>query len=129
MSQSLADTDSSIRKGIGCSMSRDINRGAMVKGETVVIHNCIRTENSKISTFDLQQTKHFESSSFSNVQHHYTTLPCENEGTGKQTLLKFSKEIWQSLLKHQITITAECLPSSLMWRQIGSLETAETHLN
>ena len=34
-------------------------------------------------------------------------------GTENQMLLKLSKEIWQYLLKHQITITAESLPSSL----------------
>ena len=52
----------------------------MVKGGTVVTYKCVRTESSKISTFDLQQTKIFESSSFSNRQHHCTTLPCENGG-------------------------------------------------
>ena len=50
----------------------------MVKVGTVVTHACIRTERSIISTFDLQQTKIFESSSISNRQHHCTTLPCEN---------------------------------------------------
>ena len=34
-------------------------------------------------------------------------------GTGNQMLLKLSKEIWQYLLKHQIIITVEYLPSSL----------------
>ena len=52
----------------------------MVKEGTVAIHKCVRAESSKISTFDLQQTKIFEGSSFSNRQPHYTTLPCENEG-------------------------------------------------
>ena len=61
-------------------MSRDIDRGAIVKRITVVTHKFIGTESSEISTFDLQQTKIFESSSFSNRQHHYTTLPCENRG-------------------------------------------------
>ena len=69
-------------------MSRDINRGPMVKGRTVV-----ETESSKISTFDLQQTKIFESSAFSNRQHHCTTLPCENGGTANQMLLKLNKKI------------------------------------
>ena len=81
VSQSSADTDRCIQKGMGCSMSRDVNRGGeTVKGGTVVTHKCVRTESSKISTFDLQQTKIFESSSFSNRQHHCTTLPCENGG-------------------------------------------------
>ena len=79
-SQSSADTDRCIQKGMGCSMSRDINRGAMVKGGTVVTHKFIRTESSKISTFELQQTKIFESSSYSSRQHDCTTLPCENRG-------------------------------------------------
>ena len=74
-SQSSADTDRCIQKGMGCSMSRDINRGAMVKGGTAVTHKFIRTESSKISTFELQQTKIFESSSYSNRQHDCTTLP------------------------------------------------------
>ena len=47
-------------------MSRDINRGAMFEGGTVITHKCVGTESSKISTFDLQQTKIFESSSFPN---------------------------------------------------------------
>ena len=50
----------------------------MVKGGTVVTHKCFRTENSKISAFDLQETEIFESSSFANRQHHCTTLTCEN---------------------------------------------------
>ena len=61
-------------------MSRDINRGAMVKEETVVTHKYIGTESSKSTTFDFRQTKIFDSSSFSNRQHHSTTLPCENGG-------------------------------------------------
>ena len=54
----------------------------MVKGVAVVTHKCVGTESSKISTFDLQQTKIFVNSSFSIRQHHCTTLPCENEVNG-----------------------------------------------
>ena len=60
VSQSRADTDRCIQKGMGCSMSRYINRVKMVKGGTVVTHKCIRTESSKVSTFDLQQTKYLK---------------------------------------------------------------------
>ena len=73
----------------------------MVKGGTVVTHKCIRTETSKIRTFDLRQTKNFDCSSFSNRRHHCNIL------------LKLRKEIWQYILNHQITITAEYLLSSL----------------
>ena len=66
-SQSSTDSDRCIQKGMECSMSRDINRGAMVKGGIAVTHKCVRIESSKISTFDLQQAKIFESSSFSNT--------------------------------------------------------------
>ena len=59
VSWSSADTDRYIQKGMGCIMSRDIKRGAMVKGEQIVIDKCIRPESSKISTFDLQRTKIF----------------------------------------------------------------------
>ena len=94
-------------------MSRDVNKRSMTKGETVVTHKCVGTENSKVSTFDIQQTKVFERSSFSNRQYHCTTLRCENGGgAGSQTLLNLSKGIWQYSLKHQITITEEYLPSS-----------------
>ena len=41
VSQSSADTDRCIQKGMGCSMSRNINMGAMVKGGTVVAHNVL----------------------------------------------------------------------------------------
>ena len=68
----------------GVQYVKGYQQGAMVKGGTVATHKCIRTESSKISTFDLQQTKIFESSSFSNRQHHCTTLPCEN-GVGQGT--------------------------------------------
>ena len=37
----------------------------------------------------------------------------KGEGGGNKMLLKLSKKIWQYLLKYQITITAEYLPSSL----------------
>ena len=60
VSQSRADTDRCIQKGMGCSMSRYINRVKMVKGGTVVTHKCIRTESSKVSTFDLEQTKYLK---------------------------------------------------------------------
>ena len=52
----------------------------MVKRETVVTYKCVGTESSKSSTFDLEQAKILESSSFSNRQHPCSTLPCENMG-------------------------------------------------
>ena len=65
---------------MGWSMSRDIDRGAMAEGVTVVTHKFIGTEISKVSTFDLKQTKILKSSSFSNREHHCSTLPCQNRG-------------------------------------------------
>ena len=83
----------------------------MVKGGTVVTHKCVGIESSKISTFDLQQTKIFESSLFSFGQHLDDTTALlyivKKRGTRNQMLLKLRKEISQYLLKHQITITAE----------------------
>ena len=50
-------------------------------------------------------------------------------GTGNQMLLELSKEIWQYLLKHQITITAEYLPSYLTveadWHSQNSSDPSE----
>ena len=72
---------------MGYRISTDINWGLMVKGGTVVVtHRYIGTESNKISTFDLQQIKIFESSSFSNRQHHCPTLPCENGEQGTMLL-------------------------------------------
>ena len=68
-------------------MSRDINRGAMFEGGTVITHKCVGTESSKISTFDLQQTKIFESSSYSSRQHDCTTLSCENRGNREPNVI------------------------------------------
>ena len=104
----------------------------MVKGGIVVTHKCVRIKSSKISTFDLQQTKIFEGSSFLNRKRHCTTLVCENWGTRIQKLLKLSKEIWQYLLKHQIAITAKYLPSSLNvetdWQSWNSRDPSEWKL-
>ena len=101
------------QKETGCSMSRDINRGTMDKRETFLTNKYVGIESIKIITFDFQLTKIFESSLFSNRQHHCTTLPCKNGVTGNQMLLKLSKEIWQYLLKRQIAFTAEYLPITL----------------
>ena len=53
-------------------------------------------------------------------------------GTGNQMLLKLSKEIWQYLLKHQIIITAEYLPSCLNveadWQSRNSRDPSEWKL-
>ena len=86
VSQSSADTNRCIQKGLGYSMSRDINNGVMAKGGTVVAHKPVRIENSKISNSDIQETEIFESSSFSNRQHHCTTLPCKNEGNRESNI-------------------------------------------
>ena len=48
---------SRIQNNMGCSMSANINREPMKKGETVVTHKCIGTQSSKISLFDLEQAK------------------------------------------------------------------------
>ena len=53
-------------------------------------------------------------------------------GKGNQILLKLSKEIWQYLLKHHITITTENLPSSLNveadWQSRNSRDPSEWKL-
>ena len=70
----------------------------MVKGGAVVTNKCVGTESSKISTFDLQQTKIFESSLFSFGQYSDDTTALlyivKKGGTRNQMLLKLRKEIW-----------------------------------
>ena len=60
----------------GVQYVKGYQQGAMSKEEPVVTHKCIGTEITKTNTFDIQQTKIFESSLFSNRQHHCTTLSC-----------------------------------------------------
>ena len=85
--QVLIQTDASrkVRGAVcqGISTGGGRGGGAMFNGRTLLTHKCIGTESNKISTFDLQRTKIFESSSFSNRQHHCTTLPCKNGGNRK----------------------------------------------
>ena len=78
VSHSSTNINRCTQKGLGYSMPRDINRGAMVEGGTVITHNRVGTENSKTNNFDFQKTKIFESRSFWNRQHYCTTLLCEN---------------------------------------------------
>ena len=67
--------------------------GTMVKGGTVVTHKCVGAESSKISTFDLQQTKILESSSFSNRKHYSTILPCENRRNKEPNVIEIKQRI------------------------------------
>ena len=57
VSQSSANTDRCIQKELGCSKSRGINRGAMVKEGTVATNKCISTESSRISTLTFNKQK------------------------------------------------------------------------
>ena len=66
---------------MGCSMSRDINRGLMVKRGRVVKHKCTGTESSKISTFHPQQKKYLRAIHF---QIHDTTALLYPEKMGEQ---------------------------------------------
>ena len=72
-----------------CSMLKDINRGAIVKGGIVVTRKCIRTENSNTRAVDIQETKIFERRSVLNRQHCCTTLPFENEGNREPDITRY----------------------------------------
>ena len=97
-------------------MSRDINRGMIVKGGTVLEHiyiNVLELKAVKLAllTFNKQtslKAVHFQIDNTTALLYLVKMV-----GTGNQMLLKLSKEIWQYFLKHQITINAEHLPSSL----------------
>ena len=99
----------------------------MVKGVIVVSHKCVGTESSKISTFDLQQTKIFESSSFWNRQHHCTTLPCETEEQGtkyyiKQRIKAVSLETPDHNYWRVTSKFVECGSRLAVWKQQGTAE-------
>ena len=101
----------------------------MFKGGTVVTHKCIRTESSKTSTFDLQQTKFLESSSFSNRKHYYTTLPCENRGNREPNVIEMKQRFGSISWNTRSQSLQNTFQVLWMWRQICSLETAGTHQN
>ena len=114
VSQSSANTDRCIQKELGCSKSRDINRGAMVKEGTVVTHRHIRTESSRISTLTFNKQKYLKEFHFQIGNTTALLYLVKMGGTGNQALLKLSKEICQYILKNQIIITAEFLPIFLI---------------
>ena len=62
--QSSADTGRCIQNGMECSMSRDISREAMVKGQTVVTHKCVRCEAVKLALLTFNKQKYFKAVHF-----------------------------------------------------------------
>ena len=78
VSQSSADTDRCIQKGMGCSMSRDINRGKWLKEEQLLNINVLELKAIKLALLTFNKQKSLKGSSFSNRQLHCTILPCEN---------------------------------------------------
>ena len=86
----------------------------MVKGETAVTYKCVGTESSKISTLTFNKQKSLKAVHFQIDNTPAALYLVKMWGFEVQTLLiKLSKEISQYLLKHQITVIVEYLPSSL----------------
>ena len=97
--------------------------GTMVKGGTVVTHKCVGAESSKISTFDLQQTKILESSSFSNRKHYSTTLPCENRRNKEPNVIEIKQRIME---KHYKTVSPTSSVLCLETRPFQSRDSCPT---
>ena len=59
----------------------------------------------------------------------YNFISFENGGTHSRELSHISKSIWSYLLSKQIAMSAEYLPSVLMYMQTGNYETSKTIRN
>ena len=113
-------------------MSRDMNKGQRSKEEQLLHINLLELKAVKLALLIFNKPKSLKTV---HLQIDNTTALLYLEkmgGTGNQTLLKLSKEIWQYLLKHQITITTEYLPSSLNmeadWQSRNSRDPSEWKL-
>ena len=100
VSHSSTDINRCTQKGLGCSMPRDINRGAMVEGGTVVTRNRVGTESSKTNNFDFQKTKKSLKTGPFEIENTTALLYFVKIGSGggrwqeeNQMLLKVIKEI------------------------------------
>ena len=76
---------------MGCSISREIKRRVMVNVGTVVIHKYVGTESSKMSTFDLQQTKTLKAVHLQIDSTTALVYLVKMGGTGNQILLKLKQ--------------------------------------
>ena len=131
-SQVLIQTDAS-RKGWGAvCQGMSTGEGKRSKEEQLLHINVLELKAVKLALLTFNKQKSLKAVHFQIDNTTALLYLVKMGGTGNQMLLKLSKEIWQYLLKHQITITAEYLPSSLNveadWQSQNSRDPSEWKL-
>ena len=105
-SQVLIQTDA-FRKGWGAVCQGILTGGQWSKEEQLLHINLLELKAVKLALLSFSKQKSLKAV---HIQIDNTTALLylkKKGGTGNQMLLKLRKEIWQYLLKHQTTITAE----------------------
>ena len=113
VSESSADTNRGIQKGLWCIMSRDINNMQWSKEEQLLHINLFELKTVKLAILTLSKQKSLKVVHFQIDNTIIQPYVVKMRVTRNQMSLKVSKEIWQYLLNHQIIITAEYFPGSL----------------
>ena len=122
-------------RGLGCSLPRDIHRGAMGPERMQPSRKHFRTEYCEIGHPNIHTSEKCKNDPHSNGQHDSLSIFNQNgrEGTKNQTLTQISKEIWEYLISKRIMITAEYLPTHLNtqadWESRHVKDSSEWKLN
>ena len=88
-------------------MQRSLNWGFVVQGGTTASCQCPGTSSYKTSFVDFHQVRINQIDSLPNRQQNSNFPSTENGGTTNQTMIALSKEMWEVLLKKNITISAK----------------------
>ena len=97
----------------GSSLQRGSNIRAMVRGIENLTHKCAGTTSNKIGSIFLHQKEKSENHALSNRQKGSLVLPFKNEGNEKCTYDQINQRDLALFLNHNMSITAEYLPSVL----------------
>ena len=90
-SQVLIQTGASI-KGWGTVYQGILTGGQWSKEEQLLRINVLEMKAVRLALLTFNKKKIFESSSFSNRQHHCATLPCENEGNKEANVAEIKQK-------------------------------------
>ena len=97
----------------GGILQGSFNKGDMVKGGEAFSHKCSRITGIKICNPNFHKEFVTLDHSCSSRQQRCSGILLKVDGTCSPQFLKISKSVWNYLLSHQTTITAEYIPSRL----------------
>ena len=100
---------------LGSSVSSRINGGSVVRLREGIAHKRPGVAGCRTSLKNFHKRLQTSLHSPENRQHLSPVIHSQHGGTQSLTMLTITKRIWEYLLLHQITITAEWIPSHLNW--------------